>query len=286
MIYNSQIYNLEEELLKKTKPRQKTPSPKNNDNHTQSQSEITQNILINIITKTTARLLLYAADTVQEVHFLQNEVAPPSNETTEEKVQIHRIDQLQKHFKEAADNLYSHITNDNNLSLIVIGHEEITTKKFIDFLHDEVKNRIIASAYINPDRLSDPSTISQIVTHALEKQQLEADEETVQNLARLKGQGKLTDGLEQVLKAMNRGLAHTLFINGDATKEGFMCKTDSNLSLVERNCPICSQKQEKIADIFEEVIKIAKKNNFELYILKNKPEVMEKYQNIAAMIYS
>lgn len=292
---NLQLYQIEEEAINKHLHQKMADKKKNigtkskilaiqQQNPFKKMSLNNDTVLVAVVTKGTSIFYTYQAGTLQEFERITNTIPSDKVDKTPNKVQLHRLEHLHRHFKETAELIYKQIAHQNASHVVIIGHEEVTTKKFLDYLHPEVQNKLLITDNCSPEELADEFTIPSIVDTALidydNRQELNAAEE----LANGKG-GKLVVGLEQVIHALNRGMVKSLYINGTYKHTGYICKKDHNLTMVERNCPVCNTKQQKVSNIIDEIIKVATNTVREVFIFKNHPEKMKEYNEVAAFVF-
>lgn len=276
--------NLREEERKKTQTTHKRASSQQFAHTKPRRTEIETDVLVVLITKQQATASLYTKYNTVHLFTIDKQDDMGNKETTASKIQQHRLDHLQKFYKETADYLQKEVHTHNIKYTVVIGHEEVTTKQFISYIHEDIYKKIIATEFISPDILANETIIPEIIVSALQKKEIEKEQEVAELLARSKGEKRIITGLEQVIHAVNRSLVVNLYINNSYEHPGYICKKDGTISLEKTPCPLCESTPEKVNNIMTHLIEHAKKNARNVFVFKHKPEVMDNYDFAAASL--
>lgn len=284
MIHTADLYKLDEQLRtqERKKVRKTPPSIPNSQPYT---SPITDDVLVVLITKERANFSLYTPYSVSELDKIENQDEVIKHTKSESKAQQQKIDKLQKHFKEAAEMLSKIVNSEKIEYVVVLGHEEVVVKQFLNGIRSEIADKLIGSTAFSPDELNDNDTVVNFVAACLYDQQLQIEDKMADFLRQSKGEKRIITGLEQVLHALNRGMVTTLYLPDNVTQPGFFCEKDNNFSLEDLPCPICSQKMQKVPNIFAtlrfEAAKVIKK----VFVFYHKPEIMDEYDQAAAAVF-
>lgn len=233
--------------------------------------------------KDDAVFYIYNMGVLNEVKRMQSVITDVESEKTRpEKMQHHELDRLNHFFKNCGDYLFK--TNNFDY-VIVVGQENITTKKFIHTLHPDVKKKLIETANISPIDF-DNKTIPSIIEDVLENYEFMKEIAVEAELSQAKGQHTIIEGVQQVLSAHNRGLLRELYVQGNYTESGYSCPTRHYISLTDgKPCPICDKKLQQVKNCIDELIENVLASNMPVHIFAKRPEVMESYQKIAAVTY-
>lgn len=236
------------------------------------------------ITHMSSQFYLYNAGKANLVHEIKTDI--PVNKvdaSRPEKVQRHRLEYIDKHYKESAQYIASQLLNHTAEKLIITSDEAATSKKFESFLTEDVLKKLIGT-YRLPAKF-DKKQIASVITEAITQSEALLETNAFAKLEAAAGKNGVIHGIKEIIEAQNRFLIRQLYVAANATQAGYMCPTHRFLSVKAGSCPSCNKKLVSTKNLFDELIELARLQSMELYIFSQNPELMQKYDQIAAISF-
>lgn len=224
---------------------------------------------------------------LQEIYKIDSNVPDPSVELARPaKVQRHRLDHRNRHFKKAADYIYKQFINHHFDYLIVIGNEHNTTDEFLNFLHPEAKKKLIHTSNLSPQEHGDKNILLKKIEEAIEPNETLREQDLIEIINQLDGKREMIKGLEQVIKAQNRGMIQHLYVAGTFSHKGYKCPDHPYLSLDKKDCALCNRELQEVENIVDELIEASYTHNASTHVFTAVPTLMSNYDNVAAALYT
>ncbi len=199
------------------------------------------------------------------------------------KVQRHRLTHLQRHLKQTANHAFR-IFNDLSCNAVVIMAEERVLHLFENFLAIDLQEKVIGRVFGSP--AADNRDRKQLIEDQLREYRMAREVSAVEELNNYKPHQDVISGLHDVMEACNLFLLRRLFVNENLKQQGFVCKEHHYLSLSEGSCPFCDKALAPVENVIDEMVEIARLHGVNIAIIEHKPELLAKYDGIAAIVYA
>ncbi|WP_448588214.1 baeRF12 domain-containing protein [Thermocrinis sp.] len=169
---------------------------------------------------------------------------------------FHMRIQEEKHrlFKIANDALME-AWKENKFDKLVIGSIMEDIKEIENHLHTYLLERLMGYVSINPSTAT-PQSVKEGVLEFLWQKDREQEEELINQLELLEGQGLAVSGVSKVLEQLQRGNVKTLLVANGFEKPGYYCPQSHTLTL-EPVCPVEGEVAYPVEDIVDEMIELA-----------------------------
>ena len=201
--------------------------------------------------------------------------------TSEKRIGRHVEAHLHDHFKKAAQKTFELFKKDQ-FDWLFLGCEEGFTSDLEQFLHryllDRLKGRLKA-------RPSDP--VDRVLKEALELEHTlnkAAEEEAIKGfVAEIEKGGLAVSGIRDSLRALNDREVQTLLVTHNFAAPGKSCPKCKFLYVDESVCPVCQKPTESMADIVDEGIEAAFRENAAVRHV-HPPSRLDHYGKIGALL--
>ncbi len=173
----------------------------------------------------------------------------------ERHVERHAEEELQRHFKHVADELFNFFKK-HQFNNLILGGEKKVLADFEKELHSYMSSRIAGRFYLSAE--ANPSEIQSAVREIEANNRAAADKELAHQLevAAFK-QGSGVAGLEGTLEAISRGHVHRLVIHENLSQPGMECYDCNLLRPDGYECPNCSKPLVPVKDIINQALEHA-----------------------------
>lgn len=236
------------------------------------------------ISKTRAVISTYHLGYVEKIVEIKND--EPTNKVDKGipgKAQRKRLSELEHFFKQTAFVARDSFDGHECDKLAIIGSDEALVEQFGNFLHRKLANNIIGKIV-----LSSQHKIQEVIEKIEQLQANERaaeEEETLATLVQYQSRGMLYWGLGEVLELQNRFLVHSLYVDGNLSAEGFVCRKHHFLSLKQKTCPYCHKELKSVKNIVDELVTILLMHNLEVVVVNYRSDLLRPYAGIAAKTY-
>jgi peptide chain release factor subunit 1 len=216
-----------------------------------------------LIGKGRSRIFLVDAGGVEERSDISSDVPGRHDEGgwAQARYQRHHDDLVMHHLKEAAEETFGLLQDEEFDALFVCGTEELVSE-FAEYLHPYLRERLQGSFPIPMT-----SSVAEVQQSTLAEGGgfLEArDADAVEKLRAEVHSGNLgAAGLQDTIHALQKGQVLTLLVGEDFEAPGHRCTSCGQLS-VTSPCPFCGGPTEPVQDIVEEIVKLSFLQNSEL----------------------
>jgi peptide subunit release factor 1 (eRF1) len=152
------------------------------------------------------------------------------------------------------------------------------------FLHDSLKARIIHRFHGSPG--ADARDRKVLIEDALREHKTAHEIYAIDELADYKPIEEVVSGLDNVIKACNLFLIRKLVLNQALHRNAFVCRQHHVLSLESTRCPFCNAELLPVENVVDEIVEIARLHGVNITVVENRPDLLEQYQGIAALLYA
>jgi peptide subunit release factor 1 (eRF1) len=81
-------------------------------------------------------------------------------------------------------------------------------------------------------------------------------------------------------------LIRKLVLNQALHRNAFVCRQHHFLSLESTRCPFCNAELLPVENVVDEIVEIARLHGVNITVVENRPDLLEQYQGIAALLYA
>ncbi len=168
---------------------------------------------------------------------------------------FHMRIQEEKHriFKIANDALME-AWKESKFNKLVIGSIREDIKEIENHLHPYLLDRLVGYVELNPSEATEQD-IRDALLNLLWQKDREQEEELINQLELLEGQGLAVQGLSKVLEQLYAGNVKTLLVAESFERRGYFCPI-SNVPVLEPVCPT-EEKPHPVEDIVDELVELA-----------------------------
>jgi hypothetical protein len=150
-------------------------------------------------------------------------------------------------------------------------------------LNDELTKAIIGRFYNAP--AAEPRDRKEMIEEALCSHKATREEQTIESLSDYQPGKNLVSGLRSVIDSSNLFLVRKIVADETLEAGGYVCKQHHFLALTEGNCPFCGNRLRQIENVTNEILEISRLHGVQLTLIKYRPELLRKYDRIAAVVY-
>ncbi|MFP3983707.1 MAG: hypothetical protein ACLFV2_08480 [Desulfurivibrionaceae bacterium] len=180
----------------------------------------------------------------------------------DEGIRRHIQDHIQRHMKNVADMTLDYYKDRGFNRLILGGLDEKGRSLLRNHLHSYLKQCLIGEFKAGTsDRTGDIREKALKVAQDYERRH---EMDLIDSLFEEKGRNLGVFGVEPVIEALMMGQVHTLIMENDFKKSGFICAGDHILSTYLEICPVCGQEMDRTEDLAEEMVAEALYQNSEV----------------------
>ncbi|MFP4193449.1 MAG: hypothetical protein ACLFRO_00755 [Desulfobacterales bacterium] len=181
----------------------------------------------------------------------------------DDNIQRHIESQIHRHLKNVAEKTFGFFKDKQFDRIILGGPEDKVRYQLKDHLHSYLKKRLAGEFNATPD--DNASKLREKAIEVAQRYEREYENEIIKELFEKSGPGGMAVlGADPVIEALTLGQVHTLVIDNDFKKEGYMCTKDHLLSTYLETCPVCGSKMEKTEDLGDEMVEEALCQNAEI----------------------
>lgn len=180
----------------------------------------------------------------------------------DDSIRRHIKDHYQRHMKNVADITLDYFKDKGFNRFILGGLDEKGRSQIKNHLHSYLRQNLIGEFKAGTsDRVGDIRDKTLEVARDYERRQ---EIDFIDRLFEEKGRGLGVLGVEPVIEALVLGQVHTLIMENDFQKSGYICAGDHILSTYLETCPICGQEMDQTEDLAEEMVAEALHQNSEV----------------------
>ncbi len=198
------------------------------------------------------------------------------------KIAHHIEDHLVRHLKNVSKKTLAYYKARKFDHLLIGGSKEVIPK-FKEMLQPYLKNRVGGEFVADPD-----GPINVVLKKSIEceeKFELERENDLIERVAG-EGSDKKNSviGLDDTVRAIERGQAYKLLIPQDVSIGGYLCSERHYVSEKEvKRCPVCRRDLRRENDVIGTVLGLAGANNVDVRFLRYHAEVADN-QRIGALL--
>jgi peptide subunit release factor 1 (eRF1) len=201
--------------------------------------------------------------------------------TSEKRIGRHVEAHLHDHFKKAAQKTFDLFKKDQ-FDWLFLGCEDGFASDIEQFLHRYLLDRLKGRLKAKP---SDPA--DRVLKEALELEHtLDAasEEGAIKGfVAEIEKGGRAVSGIRDSLRALNEREVQTLLVSHNFSSAGKSCPKCKFLYIAETVCPVCEKPTETLADVVDEGIEAAFRENAAVRQI-SPPSRLDHYGNIGALL--
>jgi hypothetical protein len=244
--------------------------------------ERNEKVLFVEASKEESRFGLYQMGYCERIHRIQSFV--PSDTVDKTKfgtVQRHRLTHLEWHLKHTAEVAYR-LHNQHSFDVMVVMAENRIEAMLEEYLHESLKERIIGRIYNSPD--ADSQGRKKLIESVLSDYHAKKEIEAVEELGNYTPE-EVVSTLPNVIEACNLFVVRRLLVSEGLHRKGFVCKEHHYVSLDGGECPFDGTKLLPVENIVDEMVEIAWLHGVNVLILEQRPDLLGRYGEIAAVRY-
>jgi len=194
----------------------------------------------------------------------------------DEKRKSHIKDHIHRHVKHITDKAFDYFKEKNVTRLIIATPDDKIRPWLKDHLHNYLKDRLAGEFNAQPS-YSD-NDLKQLAIDAASEYEKINENRIIDTLFEKNRPGDLAVlGVDPVIQALRKGQVHTLVVEHDYTRSGFLCRNDHTLSSLSESCPLCETPMEETGDLLDEMVEEAIMHNSEVKHIFSKHEKFQKY---------
>ena len=169
---------------------------------------------------------------------------------------FHMRIQEEKHrlFKIANDALME-AWKESKFDKLVIGSIREDIRDIENHLHTYLLERLVGYVSINPSEAKEQDIMEKVLELLWQKDR-EEEEELVNKLLQLEGQGLAVSGVSKVLEQLQLGNVKTLIVADSFQRPGYYCP-QSHVPTLKPECPIEGEEVYPVEDIVDEMLELA-----------------------------
>ncbi|MCX6641205.1 MAG: hypothetical protein NTW14_12140 [bacterium] len=165
----------------------------------------------------------------------------------------HSEEEMQKHFRHAADVLF-HQFHRRHYEYLVLGGQQQVLAQFENFLHPTLKENIAGRFSAEPGKTRTAKILEE-VSLIERKVETKTEKLLVKKLVNTAlGRGLAVLGMDNVLTALQVGAVHMLLVEDGWHTEGSICRNCGFFGVKLETCPGCKKEMSQLTDMVDEVI--------------------------------
>ncbi|MBE0429071.1 MAG: hypothetical protein IBX61_04275 [Thermoleophilia bacterium] len=217
-----------------------------------------EQICVLVTSKETARIFRVFANEITEHTEILNRVPKHHGQGgwEQNKLQRWHEKEVREHLKQAAEATMEFF-NQERFDRLAVGIADDLWPELEKLLHPYLKERILGRFAVDVLNASVNDILKNVNSLAEEERQLE-ESALLESLGPALAAGKSwVGGLDDVLAALNQRRVDLLLVESGFSEPGRKCTSCDTLEYAEQNCPSCSRRGEKIADVVDEARELA-----------------------------
>ncbi|MCF7886482.1 MAG: hypothetical protein K9M80_08305 [Candidatus Marinimicrobia bacterium] len=192
----------------------------------------------------------------------------------ERKYERHQHEAITKHYKSAADKMFT-LDQKHNFHWVILGGRKEATSEFKKYLHNYVKDKVIGSIKVDP--MADLNDVLDKVKKMEKEARKKYEKKLLESFKYKKEKGIAVEGFDDIFDAILKGQIETLMIPEGLEHKGVFCRHDNYLNIeVEESCPLCGSKLERTKDVVEHLIEKAMNQSTKVQLMDMELDVEDK----------
>lgn len=245
--------------------------------------EYDERVLFVETSKEDARFLIYQLGRCQQVERIQDFVPTDTvDKSIPHHAQQHRLTHLQQHLKHVAGEIYR-CYKDRACDAVILMAEHRIAAILDEYLHDELKPKIVGRIYDSPD--ADSRNRTELIRSIVEEHRSEKEARAIEDLANYKPGEELITSLPSVIDAANLFRIRRLFVSEGLFQKGFVCKEHHYLSLNDGKCPLDDTKLLPVENVVDELVEFGDLHGVDVLVIEHRQDLLAKYGGVAALQY-
>lgn len=227
-------------------------------------------------------LYRYHLGRLEEIDQIESGMTHDDVKAGDRDSQQYHEEHLKLHLQSGASKIQTYLTASDFEFLVLLGGERVV-KEQENYLTKKAAARLIETFPVGPH--PEAQEINNLTCQAFKKEKLRQEEEALEFLGNARGQGRVATGVEEIVRAQNRFMIKSLFIEGGYRVEGYLCPRHHYLATQEDSCPYCEEKMLPVKNLADELVELAYSYNRDLYVFDRLDNALADYDHLAATLY-
>jgi peptide subunit release factor 1 (eRF1) len=198
------------------------------------------------------------------------------------KVQRHRLTHRHWHMRSVAQTIRE-VVEERECEAIILSGDDPELTEITGMLPKALRDMVIGTFPIVP-RMTEREREDRVQA-ILARRRAEEEAESIADLGFFAGHGMLFAGLPDVVAIADNFFVRTLFVVDDLVRPGAVCREHHYVSLDESECPWDGRPLLPTENVVDELLEMAWLYGVEVIVVRERRDLLEPYQGIAAVTF-